>query len=151
MKPVVILDSGPLGMLCAPTQKKGLSKDCQHWLLRLINQSIRVVVPEIADYEIRRELIRADLKASLSRLDTLVTNLEYLPISTVSMRQAAEFWAHARIRGTPTANDTSIDADMILAGQALTLDEVNYTIATTNVRHLKLFANAADWSTITFS
>jgi hypothetical protein len=55
-----------------------------------------VIVPEIADYEVRRELLRAKKERGLARLDALASRLKYLPITTAAMRQAAVFWAEAR-------------------------------------------------------
>lgn len=135
-------------MLCAPTQKRGLSNDCKQWMSQLISNGHRIVVPEIADYEIRRELIRAKLTNSITRLDALNDLLEYVPLSTAAMRKAAELWATARQAGTPTAGDNTIDADMILAAQMLLLDEPNSVIATTNVGHLSRFVNAKEWHSV---
>jgi hypothetical protein len=53
----------------------------------------RVIVPEIADYEVRRELLRANRVSGLARLDGLARLLEYLPLTTAAMRQAVVFWA----------------------------------------------------------
>jgi len=63
------------------------------------------------------------------------------------MRRAAEVWAQARQQGQPTAGDDTIDADMILVGQAETMD-VPVTIATTNVGHLSRFVAADRWQNI---
>jgi len=51
------------------------------------------------------------------------------------MLKAAEFWAVARKMGRQSADDTPLDADMILAAQAveLTRDGDEAVIATTNV------------------
>jgi hypothetical protein len=67
------------------------------------------------------------------------------------MRLAAQFWARARNQGTPTASGDALDCDIILAAQAAQLaaesaDRV--VIATTNVRHLALFAEARYWNQI---
>jgi predicted nucleic acid-binding protein len=107
----------------------------------------RVVLPEICDYEVRRELLRANRPAGVAQLDALAAALEYLPITTAAMRRAAELWALARQQGQPTAGDRTIDADMILAGQAQTLG-VASIIATTNVGHLSRFAPADVWQNI---
>lgn len=72
---------------------------------------------------------------------------EYLPITTAAMRRAAEVWAQARQRGQPTAGDNTIDADMILVGQAETIG-VRFTVATTNVGHLSRFVPADLWQNI---
>jgi predicted nucleic acid-binding protein len=114
----------------------------------LRQHGVRVVIPEITDYELRRELIRADKQPGLKRLDELIETTEYLPIHTVAMRRAAVFWAEARNRGMPTADDKSLDADMILAGQADALGESDVLIATTNVGHLSRFVPAEVWEEI---
>jgi hypothetical protein len=40
-----------------------------------------VVIPEIADYEVRRELLRAGKDRGLGRLDALKAMLGYAPIT----------------------------------------------------------------------
>lgn len=99
-------------------------------------------------YEIRRELLRANKLQGLAQLDAISGMLEYLPINTRAMRRAAELWAQARQHGQPTANDKTIDADMILSGQALTLEVTDFVIATTNVGHLSRWVPADLWSAI---
>jgi hypothetical protein len=63
------------------------------------------------------------------------------------MLRAAEFWAAARAMGRKSADDSSLDADMILAAQAgvFVRGSDDTVIATTNVRHLALFASARLW------
>jgi hypothetical protein len=108
------------------------------------------VIPEIADYEVRRELLRAGKDRGLVRLDALKGLLGYAPITTPVMLSAAEFWATARQRGRQSADDASLDADMILVAQARALNSGGdkAVIATTNVRHLALFAQARPWHDI---
>ncbi|QKQ77773.1 type II toxin-antitoxin system VapC family toxin [Nostoc sp. TCL240-02] len=105
----------------------------------------RVLIPEIADYEVRRELLRANKIKGIARLDDLGKFIEYLPIRTVAMRQAAKLWAQARQQGQPTASDKTIDGDMILVAQAMTLEVPDIVIATTNVGHLSRFIAAELW------
>ena len=124
---------------------------CAQWLQSLVMAGLRVVVPEIADYEVRRELLRANKVKGIAKLDTLASLLEYLPITTAAMRQAALFWAQARQQGQPTAADKALDADMILAAQAVTLGEPDVVIATTNVGHLSRVAPAELWQNVTSS
>jgi hypothetical protein len=64
------------------------------------------------------------------------------------MRRAAELWALARQQGQPTAADTDLDADVILAAQALTLTASTVIVATTNVGHLARFVSAELWQNI---
>ena len=64
------------------------------------------------------------------------------------MRKAAELSALARQQGQPTAGDNTINADMILAAQALTLGAPAVVVATTNVGHLTRFVSAELWQNV---
>ena len=149
MSLIVLLDAGPLGMITNPRSSPE-NEACKNWLASLAYNGIEVVIPEIADYEVRRELLRAGKDRGLGRLNALKAMLGYAPITTTVMLKAAEFWATARNVGRPSADDASLDADIILAAQAGALvragDET--VIATTNVRHLALFASARMWREI---
>ena len=141
---VILLDAGPIGLVTNPNMSAaGIT--CNQWLQAHVNAGNHVIVPEIADYEVRRELLRANKRQGLARLDRLCTWLEYLPITTAAMRYAAELWAQARQRGQPTAGDKNIDGDMILVAQAKTLGVADVVIATTNIGHLSRFIAADDW------
>lgn len=107
-------------------------------------------VPEIADYEVRRELLRADKVKGIQRLDLLKHEIGYLPITTEVMLKAAELWVEARKQGKPTADDKALDADVILAAQAIAVSKEEYsvTVATSNVGHLGRFVQAARWEEI---
>jgi len=48
------------------------------------------VIPEIVDYEVRRELLRSRKLSSIAELDNLKADLVYLPINTVALLKAAE-------------------------------------------------------------
>ncbi len=147
MSRVIVLDAGPIGLVTNPKQS-AQSRACIQWLQIHIRSGSRVVIPEIADYEVRRELIRANKIKGIARLDDLARVLEYQPITTVAMHQAAKFWAQARQQGQPTAGDKTIDGDMILVAQAMTLTVPDVVIATTNVGHLSRFAPAELWQQI---
>lgn len=92
--------------------------------------------------------MRANKIKGISRLDDLAKSIEYLPITTVAMQQAAKLWAEARQQGQPTAGDKTIDGDMILVAQAITLGSPDVVIATTNVGHLSRFITAELWQNI---
>ena len=104
-----------------------------------------MVVPEIVDYEIRRELIRAGKARGINRLDALIRQTSYLAITTLAMRRAASLWANARQAGRPTASDPALDVDVILAAQANTFDGDDVVVATTNAQHLSRYVTAAHW------
>lgn len=107
-----------------------------------------MIVLEICDYEVRRELLRIGATTSVERLDDLAKRLEYLPITTAIMRDAASLWAQVRGEGRPMADPHALDGDVILAAQARSLSAPNVMIATTNVSHLASLAPAADWATM---
>lgn len=144
MADVIVLDSGPLGLISHPRP----SHDILVWLTRLIAAGKVVYVPEIADYEVRRELLRAGRVKGLRRLDQFKSNLSYLRITTEAMLKAAEFWADARKHGRQTAHDKALDADMILAAQAATCSTISVVIASMNPRHLSRFIAAENWEDI---
>ena len=148
MSRVIVLDTGPLGLVTNP-KLSAESVACAQWLQVQITSGNRVIIPEIADYEVRRELLRANKTKGITRLDDLAKFLEYLPITTIAMRQAAQLWAQARQQGQPTAGDKTIDGDMILVAQAITLAIPDVVIATTNVGHLSRFIAAELWQNIT--
>ena len=128
MSLIGLLDAGPLGMITNPRSSPE-SEECKNWLTSTASGGAEVIVPEIADYEVRRELLRAGKAEGI---------------------RAAEFWAPARNMGRQSATDASLDADMILAAQATILgaNGGDAVIATTNVRHLALFASARIWREI---
>jgi predicted nucleic acid-binding protein len=147
---LVFLDSGPLGLLTSP-RGRPKSDECRQWVKDLATAGVRVFVPEIADYEVRRKLIHIRATAGIRRLDQVKATLEYAPITTDAMLRAAELWASARSAGLPTAGPDALDGDCILAAQALMsigpIDTV--TVATDNVAHLSRYVDAQLWETIT--
>jgi len=145
---VIVLDTGPLSLVTNP-KLSAESIACAQWLQAHITAGNRVIIPEIADYEVRRELLRANKTKGIARLNDLAKFLEYLPITTTAMLQAAQLWAQARQQGQPTAGDKTIDGDMILVAQAMTLAILDVVIATTNVGHLSKFIAAELWQNIT--
>jgi predicted nucleic acid-binding protein len=138
MPNVVLLDAGPLGMAAHPRPVEEIVT----WLARLLAEDVEVLVPAIADYEVRRELLLAGLTKSIRRLDRLKSTLGFLPITSDAMLKATEFWAAARRTGRPTSHEKALDADAILAGQAATFSAKNVIVATANPRHLTRFVAA---------
>jgi predicted nucleic acid-binding protein len=146
-----VLDTGILGRLCHPHVAQ--HRELTEWLVEALSRTprvTRVVLPEIADYELRRKLLHLTKKnsraqQSLARLDELGRILEYRPLTTATMRRAAMLWADARHRGLPTAPPEALDSDVILAAQTI---EVGGTIITTNRKHLARFVPAVGWEEI---
>jgi hypothetical protein len=146
---VVVLDTGIIGLITNPKLSPE-SIACTNWLQILSTAGVRIIIPEIADYEVRRELLRVNKVRGIRRLDELVNLLEYMPISTVAIQQAALFWAQARQQGQPTAGDKTIDGDVIFAAQAVTLNISDVIIAIINVGHLSRFVSADLWQNIDY-
>lgn len=148
MNKVVVLDSSPLGLLSNPRRTPEVLA-CSDWAKKQIANGTRIIVPEIADYEVRRELIRAEKSRGLAELDIICSAFEYLPISSNAMRHAARLWAETRKAGRATASDDALDGDVILVGQALEIIGANELIvASSNTRHLSWFLTAMAWTDI---
>ena len=152
MPEIVLLDSGPLGLASGRPGSPARDR-CRLWIDGLLARGVEVVVPEVADYEVRRELVRVDAYPSLQRLDELLTvgGLSYAPVTTAEWRHAASFWADARARGLPTASQDALDADVILAACATTIGQPGdqVIVATMNVGHLARYCDARLWTSIT--
>ena len=146
---IVLLDSGPLGILTNP-KGSPVTVECRIWVRSLLLKGYKVKLPEIADYEVRRELLRANKVTGVQRLDDWKERLEYLPITTPVILKAAELWATSRQAGMPTADPKELDGDVILAAQAILAGEggEEVVIATTNVGHLSRFVDAREWPDI---
>ena len=94
MTKVILLDSGPLGMVSNPSAA-AVNERCRNWMEDLLRRGAEVKVPEIIDYELRRELIRVRAAAGLARLDDLVTRLGLVSLDGPTMHRAATFWAQS--------------------------------------------------------
>src|SRR4051794_13243083 len=97
----ILLDTGPLGLATNPHGTPDAQR-CTFWLNSLLTGGDHVVIPEIADYELRRELLRANKQSGLKRLEALKQQVRYEPITTATLHVAAEFWARVRNQGRPT-------------------------------------------------
>jgi hypothetical protein len=149
MSTVVVLDSGPLGLIIHP-HAGALNRRCLRWMQSLLEDGADVVIPEIGDYETRRVLLRIQSSRSVEFLDELIETLRYEPLTTTAMRRAAHLCANARRQGTATADDVRLDIDVILAAQTehLAAPGDRVVIATTNVAHLSRFVAAELWETV---
>jgi hypothetical protein len=76
---VVVLETGPLGITTNPRQTPEVVA-CTAWLRSILAAGARVVLPEIVDYGLRRELLRAGKQNGLRRLDTATCTLDYVPL-----------------------------------------------------------------------
>lgn len=101
MSKLILLDAGPLGMISHPRADR--NRAILEWVILMMQRGHQINVPEISDYEVRRELIRSSRTLGLRRLDVLRKDLGFLPISSDAMLKAAELWAMVRKKGRPTA------------------------------------------------
>ena len=151
MKPIVVLDSSPLGLIVQRRDYADAER-CRQWLRHVMSTGARVIVPEIVNYELRRELLRlrkSSAVADLAAFNAAVPN-RFLPITSAALDLAAELWAQARQRGKPTADPHALDVDVILAAQLLAagFDPAEFVVATSNVSHISLFVPAEPWESI---
>ncbi len=150
---IVILDSGVLHTLVSTSKVKEVT-DCQDWFYYLLSRSVLVVTSSLCNYEVKRELIRRKKVKEINNLNQLKALIDFLPVDDSTLELAAELWAKARNRGMPTADDLSLDADVIICAQYQLLAEEYpgryVVIATTNVKHLSRFTEAKEWPNIEF-
>ncbi|AUT03631.1 hypothetical protein CLI64_26290 [Nostoc sp. CENA543] len=146
MSKVILLDTHPLSQVTHPK----INPTIKQWLQSLNKTETAVRVPEIADYELRRELLRQGKTKSIERLNQL-SQICLIPLTPATMQKAAELWAWVRNQGQPTASNDSLDGDVILAAQAIlqlkAFDEV--LVVTTNYKHISRFESEGisvqDW------
>jgi hypothetical protein len=151
MSKIIALDTTPLGIAAQLPGRPDVDA-CQQWISNCIAAGHRIIVPEIADYEVRRELTRAGKTAGVGRLDLFnsAQSDRLVSITNAAMRLAATLWARARNHGYATADPKALDGDVILAAQVLTLGYpiADVIVATENVGHLSRYVTADDWQNI---
>jgi predicted nucleic acid-binding protein len=123
----LLLDTAVLGQVCHPRKYA----EVRVWMARAVLEH-DVVVSEVADYELRRVLLRIESSHSLARLDELTRELNYVPVATAAWRAAARLWASLRRAGQVTSAPAALDGDVLLAAQALA---EGATVVTPNLRH----------------
>lgn len=151
----LFLDTGPLGIITNP-KRPPTTVEMLRWAAAQIRAGHRFYVPAIADYELRRELIRLGKTAGLEALDAWnrADPDRYLPLTDAALKRAANLWAEVRNQGFVTADPKELDCDALIASQTLEfqaihgLETQNIVVATTNVSHLSRFVPARLWSDI---
>jgi len=78
---IVLLDSEPLGLATNPKNSPE-AEACRAWLRGLPHAGHLPLVPEIVDYEVRRELRLHGKTRGLQNLDALAAPGRYLPLTT---------------------------------------------------------------------
>lgn len=133
----LLLDTAVLGEICHPRKYA----DVRAWFERAA-ATHDFLLSEVADYELRRELLRIDSQRSLVRLDELTRELRYLPVTTATWRAAARLWAEQRKAGRSTASEAGLDGDVLIAAQAIAEGAV---VITPNTKHFGPLVRAVNW------
>ena len=110
-----------------------------------LQNRVKLIVPAIADYELRRELIRNGSVDSIAKLDLIESGKHpdfpgviYLPLADDAIKRAADLWAEARNKGYGTAQDKALDGDVMITAQVLVNagPASRFLIVTSNVKDL---------------
>lgn len=151
MSRTVFLDAGPLGLLTNPKRTPETIAAAQ-WVMALRRAGNRILVPAIADYEVRRELVGAGKAVGIAHLDAFnaASPDRYLPLSDSALKRAAGLWAQARSSGSLPADPRELNCDVLIAAQALDtgIPATEFVVATVNVGHLALFVPADLWTNV---
>jgi hypothetical protein len=151
MSLTVFLDAGPLGLVSNPKRTPDTLAAAQ-WVYDMEAAGHRFLVPAIADYEVRRELVRAGKLKGIARLNAFnaAEPDRFLAVTNAALLLAADLWAQVRNAGTATADPKELDGDVIIAAQSLDIGipKSDFVVATVNVGHLALFVPAEHWTKI---
>ena len=156
MSQVVFLDTAPLGVVTNP-KFPVVTRDAIRWGIDLMAAGHKIIVPAIADFELRRELTRMGNARSLTALDTFNAAVadRYLLLTDSALKRAAHLWAQARNLGVLPADPKELNGDVLIAAQVLDyqatygLATADIIIASVNIGHLSLFVPTDLWSNIT--
>lgn len=154
MNRVGLIDSGPLGDIIKPHP----SADVVRWVHFVKENKIALRVPEIIDYELRRELILQGLKGnsdsykSIGNLNKYRRTKRFIPLEpSVTLTDACDIWANLRNNNQGTADIKNIDVDVILVTQALSMkkDFEEIIVITGNLSDIRRFCHLGirvwDW------
>ena len=149
---VIVLDTFPLSSVTKlPTNKITLSDQCRKWVNDCEAAGHRMVVPAVSYYEVLRELELNQAKIQIEILKNFCFNSNrFLLLTTEHLEKASKLWAEARRFGYATADPKSLDCDVILAAQALSLGSSapDLIVATTNPSHISRYVSSDLWANI---
>lgn len=149
----IVLDTFPTSSVSKKYDARNptLSDQCHQWVDDCEAAGHRILIPAISYYEALRELEQRQAVSQIARLRTFCLDpRRFLALETAHLELAAQLWGHARRTGRQTADPLSLDADVILAAQVLSLGIAapNLVVATTNPAHLVRYVHADDWTNI---
>lgn len=155
MPDVIILDTGPLSNcvvhVARRQQTSSISQQCRQWIDDCEHSGRRILIPAVAYYEVLRSLELRGATSQIGRLKEFCLNGDrFMSLTTRHLESAAQLWAQERKEGKPSAGSESLDADVIITAQALSLGlpSSDYVIATTNPAHIAPFAPCDLWTNI---
>jgi hypothetical protein len=143
---LIALDTGPLGDLINPNNTAD-AVAIRTWMASHLAKGVGFLLPELADYEVRRNEILETLicpfgpsqsAAAIHLLDQLQATIGYLPFNTDAILMAANLWADHRKgtrKGDP-ARSHRLDGDVLLTAQCIVRSKgkEQIIIATMNLR-----------------
>ena len=152
---IVFLDTNVLGMLSNLSQEQEILK-CQNWFEHLLVRGVLFISSELCFYEVKRSLVLAHKEGKkvlgIKRLEELRELIDVLIIDKKVIDIASEIWADSQLSGLPNIRKSSLDIDTIIAAHYQVLFEQfpgrYVVIGTTNIKHLKRFAEAEKWQNI---
>jgi len=112
-----VIDTGILGKMTHPNANEK-HRDLIFKLIKFLENGHEIVIPEISDYELRREFLLQKRTKSIKKLDEWEETVTYLPLHTRMIKRASQLWADIREKGKPTADKHALDGDVILVAQA---------------------------------
>jgi predicted nucleic acid-binding protein len=150
---IIVLDTFPTSSICKrpSNQQLTLTDRCHQWVYDCEAAGHRIITPAISYYEVLRELEQRQAASQITRLKAFCLQPHrFLPLTTAHLETAARLWGQARRTGQPTADSHALDADVLLAAQALSLgfSASNLIVATTNPTHLSRYVAAEVWTDI---
>jgi predicted nucleic acid-binding protein len=149
---ILVLDDFPTGSVCKrPGDRTTLTDRCRPWVHDCEAAGHRVLIPAISYYETLRELGLRQATEQILRLRRFsLQPHRFIPLTTAHLETAAGLWGRSRRSGRPTADPQVLDADVILAAQALSLNlgAPDLIVATTNPGHLSRYVPADLWTNI---
>ena len=134
----LLFDTGVLGQICHPRKHEVV----RAWFRGAAGEH-DPLLSEVADYELRRELLRIGSRRSLVRLDELTRELRYVPVTTATWQSAARLWANLRRAGRVTGD--GLDGDVLIVAQAI---EEESGIVTTNAKHFEELVDTFEWAAV---
>jgi predicted nucleic acid-binding protein len=156
---IVFIDTNILGLISNENIYFDEAQQCKKWFSTLLIRSVRVVTSDLCNYEEMRGLLsssilKKEVAPGIKSLEFLKADgfLEFLPVSTEALDLAAKLWARASTSGQTTRDEKDIDIDIIISAQYQLLRNEfpgqQVIMATTNLKHLSIFCEAAHWRDI---